>query len=111
MLFTILDIYYSEIKQTKVINIPRPGLRSKAQARKKLSTPGNRNVTHYWRKKPKRASCMICKKPLQSIPRLRPVKMTKTQKTVRRASRIESGRYCAKCLQTLLKEAVWNQSY
>ncbi|MFX1370433.1 MAG: 50S ribosomal protein L34e [Promethearchaeota archaeon] len=89
--------------------IPRPSLRSKAQARKKLSTPGNKNVTHYWRRKPKRANCAICKKPLQSIPRLRPSKMVKTRKTARRTNRIESGRYCAKCLQTLIKEAVWSQ--
>ncbi|MFX1309517.1 MAG: hypothetical protein ACFE9M_07495, partial [Promethearchaeota archaeon] len=80
-------------KQQKVIIIPRPGLRSKAQKRKKLNTPGNQNVTHYWRKKPKRANCAICKRPLQSVPRLRPSKMNKTYKTSRRANRMESGRY------------------
>ncbi|MFW9999420.1 MAG: 50S ribosomal protein L34e [Candidatus Hodarchaeota archaeon] len=93
----------------KVIAITRPGLRSKAQARKKLNTPGNRNVTHYWRRKPKRANCAICKRPIQSIPRLRPSKMVKTQMTSRRANRLESGRYCANCLQTLIKEAVWRE--
>ena len=87
--------------------MPRPGLRSKAQARKKLKTPGNRNTTHYWRKKPSKAHCAICKKPLQSIPRLRPSEMKKTNLTSRRANRIESGRYCAKCLQILLKDAIW----
>ena len=35
--------------------------------------------------------------------------MTKTNKTARRANRMESGRYCAKCLQTLIKEMVWSQ--
>ncbi|NVM38441.1 MAG: 50S ribosomal protein L34e, partial [Candidatus Lokiarchaeota archaeon] len=50
-----------------------------------MSTPGNKNVTHYWRRKPKRANCVICKRPLQSVPRLRPSKMVKTQKTARRA--------------------------
>ena len=89
--------------------MPRPGLRSKAQARKKLKTPGNQNVTHYWRRKPQRAHCALCKKPLQSIPRLRPSKMTKTPQTSRRANRLESGRFCAKCLQTLLREQIWNQ--
>ncbi|MFX0181081.1 MAG: 50S ribosomal protein L34e [Candidatus Hodarchaeota archaeon] len=86
--------------------MPRPGLRSKAQARKKLKTPGNRNTTHYWRKKPSKAHCAICKKPLQSIPRLRPSEMKKTNLTSRRANRIESGRYCAKCLQILIKDAI-----
>ncbi|MHA2121310.1 MAG: 50S ribosomal protein L34e [Promethearchaeota archaeon] len=89
--------------------MPRPSLRSKAQARKKLRTPGNKSTTHYWRRKPSRAQCAICKRPLQSIPRLRPSKMTKTDNTARRANRLESGRYCAKCLQVLMKEAVWNK--
>ncbi|MFX1574057.1 MAG: 50S ribosomal protein L34e [Promethearchaeota archaeon] len=89
--------------------MPRPGLRSKAQARKRIRTPGNRNVIHYWRRKPKRAHCALCKKPLQSIPRLRPSNMRKTDKTARKANRMESGRYCAKCLQRLLKETVWSQ--
>ncbi|MFX1418307.1 MAG: 50S ribosomal protein L34e [Promethearchaeota archaeon] len=89
--------------------MPRPGLRSKAQARKNISTPGNQNVTHYWRKKPSRAKCAICKKPLQAVPRLRPSKMTKTNKTARRANRMESGRYCAKCLNNIIKESVWSQ--
>ncbi|MHA1985003.1 MAG: 50S ribosomal protein L34e [Promethearchaeota archaeon] len=89
--------------------MPRPGLRSKSQARKKLRTPGNKIVTHYWRRKPKKAHCAICKKPIQSIPRLRSSKMKKTDNVSRRANRIESGRYCAKCLQTIIKESVWNQ--
>ncbi|MFX1503970.1 MAG: 50S ribosomal protein L34e [Promethearchaeota archaeon] len=84
-------------------------MRSKAQARKKLSTPGNQQVTHYWRKKPSRAKCAMCRRPLQSVPRLRPSKMTKTNKTSRRANRIESGRYCAKCLDTMIKETIWGQ--
>jgi len=88
--------------------VPRPGLRSKAQARKKVRTPGNRNVTHYWRRKPKKSHCAICKKPLQSISRLNSTKMKKSANTSRRANRLESGRYCAKCLQTILKETVWS---
>jgi large subunit ribosomal protein L34e len=86
--------------------MPRPGLRSKAQKRQKVKTPGNQNKMHYWRKKPKHAHCAICKRPLQGVPKLRPSKMKKTNKVSRRANRIESGRYCAKCLQTLIKEAV-----
>ncbi|MFX1455800.1 MAG: 50S ribosomal protein L34e [Promethearchaeota archaeon] len=89
--------------------IPRPGLRSKSQARKKLRTPGNRSVSHYWRRKPNRAHCAICKRPLQSVPRLRPTNMKKTDKTARRANRLESGRYCSTCLKTLIKESIWNQ--
>jgi len=87
--------------------MPKPGLRSKAQARKNLRTPGNRNVTHYWRRKPKIAHCANCKKPLQSIPRLNSSKMKRTNITSRRANRLESGRYCSKCLQVLLKKTVW----
>ena len=89
--------------------MPRPGLRSKAQARKKLKTPGNKNVTHYWRRKPKKAHCARCKNPIQSIPRERPAKMRKTDRVTRRTNRMESGRYCARCLQQLIQEQVWNQ--
>jgi len=89
--------------------MPRPGLRSKAQKRHALRTPGNKNTTHYWRKKPQKSHCALCKQPLQSIPRLRPAKMTKTKKTARRANRLEGGRYCSKCLQHLIKEAIYNQ--
>jgi len=86
--------------------MPRPGLRSKAQKRHKVKTPNNTTTTHYWRKKPSYAQCMICKRPLQGVPRLRPAKLKKTPKVSRRANRIESGRYCASCLRTLIKEAV-----
>ncbi len=86
----------------------KPGFRSKAQARKKLKTPGSINVTHYWRNKPSKAQCAICKKPLQAIPQLRPSQFKKTNRVSRRANRPESGRYCAHCLQTILKEAIWH---
>ncbi|MFX0059725.1 MAG: 50S ribosomal protein L34e [Candidatus Heimdallarchaeota archaeon] len=88
--------------------MPRPGLRSKAQARKKLKTPGNKNTIHYWRRNPKKAHCSICKKPLQAIPHLKPSRMKKSNKISRRANRLESGRYCSKCLQTQIKEKVWS---
>ncbi|MHA1292498.1 MAG: 50S ribosomal protein L34e [Promethearchaeota archaeon] len=87
----------------------KPSLRSKAQKRKKIRTPGNKSVAHYWRRKPKKAHCAICKRPLQSVPRLRPAKMKKTHKTAKKANRLESGRYCPKCLQFLIKEAIKNQ--
>jgi ribosomal protein L34E len=88
--------------------LPRPGLRSKAQARKTVRTPGNNNVIHYWRRKPSYPQCALCKKPLQSVPKLRPFKMKKTNNVARRANRIESGRYCSKCLQTIIKESIWH---
>ncbi len=87
--------------------MPRPALRSKAQARHALKTPGHRNVKHYWRRKPKKAHCALCKRPLQSIPRERPAQMRKTPLTKRRANRLESGRYCANCLKTLIQESIW----
>ncbi|MHA1461345.1 MAG: 50S ribosomal protein L34e [Promethearchaeota archaeon] len=89
--------------------MPRPGLRSRAQARKAIRTPGNKNKMHYSRRKPKKSHCALCKKPLISVPQLRPAKMKKTKKSNRKANRLESGRYCANCLQILIKEAVRNQ--
>ena len=87
--------------------MPRPGLRSKKQKRKEVKTPGNKSEKHYWRRKPKRAHCALCKRPLQSIPRLRPSDMKNTDKTKRRATRPESGRYCAKCLKALIEQSLW----
>lgn len=89
--------------------MPRPGLRSHSQARKNIRTPGNKNNAHYSRRKPKISHCAICKKPLSSIPRVRPSKMRKTKKTIRRPNRLESGRYCAICLKSLIRESIWNQ--
>ncbi|TFG20136.1 MAG: 50S ribosomal protein L34e [Promethearchaeota archaeon] len=87
--------------------MPRPGLRSKAQKRKTVKTPGNRMTTHYWRKTPTKAQCSICKRPLQAVPHLRKAEMQKTNKIHRKANRLESGRYCAKCLHELIRDAVW----
>ncbi|MFO8020363.1 MAG: 50S ribosomal protein L34e [Promethearchaeia archaeon] len=86
--------------------MPRPGLRSKTQKRKEVKTPGKKNNTHYWRKKPSKAHCLMCKEPLKSVPRKRPSEMKKTNKSSRRASRYLSGRYCHNCLQKLIREAV-----
>ncbi len=85
----------------------KPGYRSHSQARYKKTTPGNRNVIHYKRRKPKKAHCMICKKPLQGIPRLRPSAMKKVPKTSRKVTRPYSGKFCATCLKQLIQEEIW----
>jgi large subunit ribosomal protein L34e len=89
--------------------MPRPSLRTHSQARKNLKTPGNKNTIHYTRRKPKISHCAICKNPLPSVPRLRPAKVRKTRKVDRRPNRLESGRYCTRCLKNLLRESIWNQ--
>jgi len=89
--------------------MPRPGLRSHSQARKNVKTPGNKTITHYTRRKPKKSHCAICKKPISSIPRLRPAEMRNTKKATRRPNRLESGRYCGACLKNLMRESVWNR--
>ncbi|MFX1237719.1 MAG: 50S ribosomal protein L34e [Promethearchaeota archaeon] len=89
--------------------MPRPGLRSKAQKRHAIRTPGNKNVTHYWRKKPHKSQCAICKKPLQAIPQLRPAELKKTKLTARKPNRLEGGKYCSKCLQRQIRNAIYNQ--
>jgi large subunit ribosomal protein L34e len=89
--------------------MPRPNLRSKTRKRKKVRTPGNKNNEHYWRKRPSKAHCAICKKPLKSIPRKRPSKMKKTNKVSRRPTRPESGHYCPTCLKQLIEDTVRSQ--
>jgi len=85
----------------------KPAYRSHSLARHKKTTPGNKNVIHYSRRKPKKAHCMLCKRPLQGIPRVRPSQMKKIPKTSRKTTRPYSGKFCASCLQSLIQDSIW----
>jgi len=50
---------------------------------------------------------MLCKRPLQGIPRVRPSQMKKIPKTARKATRPYSGKFCVSCLQKLIQESIW----
>ena len=78
--------------------------RSRTFRRVKVKTPGGRVVTHYERRKPKKAHCGNCKTELQGIPRALPWKMQRLQKTKKRPERPYGGSLCSKCTRELIKD-------
>ena len=71
--------------------------------RVKKRTPSGRIVIRLKKKKPKKAKCAICKKPLHGVPRLIPSKMKKLAKTKKRPERLYGGYLCSRCLKDFLK--------
>ena len=68
-----------------------------------VKTPGSRTVVHYRERKPSKAICGSCKKPLMGVPRERPAKMANMPKTMKRPERPYGGVLCSKCLRESLK--------
>ncbi len=74
--------------------------RSLRRVKKKLS---GRVTTHYKRRKPKKAHCSKCKKPLGGIPRNIPYKIKQLPKSQRRPKRMYAGVLCPECLKQHFK--------
>jgi large subunit ribosomal protein L34e len=68
-----------------------------------VRTPGGRNTLHYRARKPSKAICTSCKKPLAGVPRELPSKMKNLPKTAKRPERKYGGVLCSACTRTLLK--------
>ncbi len=60
-------------------------------------------MIHYEKRKPGPARCAICGRPLNGVPRLRPVELRKLPKVQRRPERPYGGVICPSCLTRLLK--------
>ncbi len=86
--------------------MPRPGLRTHSYRKVYRRTPGGRAVIHYEYRKPGIAKCAICGKPLNGVPRARPVELRNMAKTMKRPERPYGGYLCHRCLARLLKEAI-----
>jgi large subunit ribosomal protein L34e len=69
-------------------------------------TPGGRLITHYSLRKPKKAHCANCGKPLAGVLRARPVKLRTTAKTKKRPERPFGGVLCSRCMRQRIKEVV-----
>lgn len=85
--------------------MPAPRYRSRTFRRVKVRTPGGRNVIHYKSRKPAKAQCASCGKPLAGVARLRPYKLRNTAKTKKRPQRPYGGQLCSKCMRTRIKES------
>ncbi|MET1100871.1 MAG: 50S ribosomal protein L34e [Pyrodictiaceae archaeon] len=86
--------------------MPRPAYRTSSRRKVKVRTPGGETRIHYEKRRPGPARCAICGKPLNGVPRLRPVELRKLAKTERRPERMYGGVLCSSCLAKLLKRQV-----
>lgn len=71
--------------------------KSRSLRRIPVTTPGGKKVTHYKKRKPSKAVCGNCQKPLAGVPRERPVKMRTMTKTMKRPQRPFGGVLCSSC--------------
>jgi large subunit ribosomal protein L34e len=75
-------------------------------------TPGGRTVVHLKRKKPKKAHCGRCGKPLGGVESKTPSKMRKLSKSEKIPSRIYAGVLCTNCVEDLLRYKVrWEAKF
>jgi len=81
-------------------------LRSRSLKRTQKKVPGGRTVTHYKKKKPGKARCARCGKPLQGVPRKNPAELKKLSKTEKRPERPYGGNLCSECMRKVFREKV-----
>ena len=77
--------------------MPRPSQRSRTLRRVFVRTPGGNTTKQFRKRKPSKAVCASCKKPLSGVPRERPHKMVKMAKTSKRPERPYGGQLCSAC--------------
>ena len=75
-----------------------------------VKTPGGKSVTHYRQRKPSRAVCAHCRKPLAAVPRELPAKMANMPKTHKRPERPFGGVLCSKCMRSHLQQKARGES-
>lgn len=83
--------------------MPRRKLRTRFLRRIKKKLPGGAFVMHYTKRKPAKAKCAKCKKPLRGVPRASSIKMKRIAKTKKKPERAYGGYLCASCLKEELK--------
>ncbi|MCP4760594.1 MAG: 50S ribosomal protein L34e [archaeon] len=86
----------------------KPYQRSHSMARKKRTTPGNRQTIIYRRRRPSRAVCGLCGAILGGVPAERNTKMGRIPHVSRRPERQYGGRVCPNCLKKELLNAASN---
>ncbi len=91
--------------------MPIQPYRTRSLARVKKKTPKGRIVIHYIKRKPAKAKCAICKKPLLGVPNLPPNKLRKLSKTQKRPERPYGGYLCPSCLKKKILQETKNITY
>jgi len=80
--------------------------KSRTMRRVFVKVPGNTTKMHYRRRKPSKAICATCKKPLAGVPRELSLKMKNLPKSSKRPERPYGGVLCSACTRTALKNKV-----
>ncbi|PIN73425.1 50S ribosomal protein L34e [Candidatus Woesearchaeota archaeon CG10_big_fil_rev_8_21_14_0_10_45_16] len=75
-----------------------------------VKTPGGDTKVHLRERKPSKAVCGTCKKPLLGVPRERPAILGKMPKTARRPERPYGGVLCSACTRKLLQQKARGES-
>ncbi len=76
--------------------------------KRRVRTPGNKNVIHKVRSKVGSKLCANCKSPLHGIPRLTTSGLSKISWTKRTVKRAYGGYFCGSCGREALKEKAFN---
>ena len=71
--------------------------KSRTYARKRVRTPGGKNVLRHVLRKPRKARCASCEKPLHGVARGRPKDLQKLTKSQKVPSRRNAGKLCSAC--------------
>lgn len=82
----------------------KPRYRSRTFRRVYVKLPGNRVTIHYKKRKPSKAHCGNCGKPLSGIPRDRPLRIRNLPKTMKRPERPYGGVLCSSCMREKIKK-------
>ncbi len=84
--------------------MPAPRQRSRSLRKVFVKTPGGITRVHYRKRKPSKAKCAICGKPLHGVPRERPYKIRNMAKTQKRPERPYGGVLCSSCMRKKIIE-------
>lgn len=90
--------------------MPRGMFKSRRFRKVFVKVPGGATKLHYRQRKPSKAVCGSCRKPLPGVARELPNKMKNMAKTKKRPERPYGGVLCSKCTRQLLKEKARGES-
>ena len=85
-------------------------LKSRTFRRVKKVTPGNRNVTHFVKRKPGKAVCAVYGTPLSGVPHEIPTKLKNMPKSSKRPERPFGGILSSKAMREVIKEKARNSN-
>ncbi len=78
--------------------------KSRTYTRKRIVTPGGKNVLRHGLRPPKKAHCATCGAVLSGVARARPAKLRKMSKSQKVPSRIFAGMLCSPCSRRAIIE-------